>query len=362
MKKGVSGASPSTRMLGVLVGAMLAYPGAALAQPSSGIDVDAGGEPWSEGVSLDQRQQARQLFLEGNRFFKIPIFPRAIERYEAAVAIWPHPRFYFNLAVAQLNHGDDVAARQSFERSLAHGDGALGQEQHAEARRLRAEIEGRLGRVRVTCTTRGAAIAIDGKHALDCAGDGELLVWLGPGAHELGATKSGYLPVTQEIAISAGDITPVSIALITLGEAHDESRRWPVWIPWSVLGTGAAIIAVGAGVHSRAASNYSAHDDRFVMLDCIVEPDPISPGCPAEAIPPDLDDTLRRADRQQRLAVGLYVAGGALLAAGVALQVLNRARPLERGSRESSPAMAEIVPVLSRDFVGASARLHFGGM
>ncbi|HMG21017.1 MAG TPA: hypothetical protein VK607_06855, partial [Kofleriaceae bacterium] len=47
-------------------------------------------KPWNRGVPLADRQAARDLFLEGNRLFKIPLFARAAENYAAALRKWKH--------------------------------------------------------------------------------------------------------------------------------------------------------------------------------------------------------------------------------------------------------------------------------
>ena len=51
------------------------------------------------------------VFLEGNRLFKIPLFTRAAEKYIAAIEKWTHPALYFNLALTQLNLGQDLTGQ-----------------------------------------------------------------------------------------------------------------------------------------------------------------------------------------------------------------------------------------------------------
>src|SRR5258707_466030 len=75
-------------------------------------------KPWSQGVPLATRQAAQARFMKGNQLFMVPLFAQAVEQYIAALSQWKHPAFYFNLALAQLNLGQDVEARDNFEQAL----------------------------------------------------------------------------------------------------------------------------------------------------------------------------------------------------------------------------------------------------
>ena len=103
-----------------------------------------------------------ELRVEGNRLFKVPLFAKAAEQYTAAIGKWKHPAFYFNLAVAQLNLGQDVEARDSLEHALHYGEAALGADDFKEAQKQLRELEQLLGRIRITSSTEGAEITIDG--------------------------------------------------------------------------------------------------------------------------------------------------------------------------------------------------------
>ena len=342
----------STRIfVGVMVVGLSYGPAPARAQPASEpILVDDDGKPWSQGVSLETRQAARELFLEGNRRFRIPLFARAAEKYTAALARWKHPAFYFNLALAQLNLGQDVEARESLEHALQYGEEPLGAAQFLEARRQLQELERQLGWIRVTCRTRGAEVTLDGVRLF--TGPGSYRGRAKPQDHELAAKHPGYLSATRRVTVAAGRLQEVELKLLTRSEAADASRRWSVWKPWAVVAAGGAIAAAGGVVHAYAARSFEAYDARFQQLPCVTMPDREAPGCTEAQIGPALNARLKLARRQQAIAVGGYIAGGSLLAAGVVLLSLNRPRLGEQGAAGASARRVAIVPAMSGDTLG----------
>jgi hypothetical protein len=127
--------------------------------------VDDDGNAWNRGVPVVLRREARTLFLEGNRLFWIPLFARAAEHYSAALRKWKHPAFYFNLALAELNLGQQVEAREHFAQAVQHGAEPLGTERFQEAMKQRADLERQLGQIAISCSTAGAEVTLDGE---DC--------------------------------------------------------------------------------------------------------------------------------------------------------------------------------------------------
>ncbi|TMQ23258.1 MAG: hypothetical protein E6J90_10935 [Deltaproteobacteria bacterium] len=108
---------------------------------STNVSVQGDDKPWNRGVPLATREGARVVFLEGNRLFKVPLFAQAAEQYLAALTKWKHPAFYFNLAIAQLNLGQDLEARDSLEHALQHGAEPLGALEFQEAQKQLKEVE-----------------------------------------------------------------------------------------------------------------------------------------------------------------------------------------------------------------------------
>jgi tetratricopeptide (TPR) repeat protein len=307
---------------------------------------DESNKPWSQGVTNDERRTARQLFREGNRMFRLPLFAKAVELYTAALSKWKHPAFYFNLAIAQLNLGKEVEARENLQRALKYGDQGLAEEEFREAHKQLEALERQLGRIRVHSQTQGAEVSLDGVTLF--IGPGHYEGWIKAKDHQLTAKKSGYLSEARRVTVSAGALKSVELNLITLSEATDASRRWSVWKPWAVVVAGTAIAITGGGLHALASRSFNAYDAQLQDLECATpfgDP-PRVPGCAKESLLEEkgLNSKLKRAKWEQAFAMGSYVAGGSLIAAGIVLLYMNRPQLTEQENSNSSVRAISLFP------------------
>lgn len=331
--------SHTALVLTALIGSLTPSRAAHAQAASTAVAIDGDDRPWNRGVPVATRQAARELFLEGNRLFYIPLYTRAVEQYLAALGKWKHPVFYFNLALTQLHLGQDVAAHDSLMRAVQQGPEPLGSAKFDEARQQLAELEHHLARVRIRCDTPGAEITLDGDALFTAPGSHEL--WVKPAAHEITAKKPEYVTQVRRVTIAAGGVEVLELPLHRM----IEDRPWAAWKPWAVVGAGVAIAGAGGVLHALSARNFSAYDDGFRKLSCA------STGCSDAAVrmmDPHLPVLLDRGHLEQRLAVAGYVAGGALIATGAVLAYLNRPHLMEQGSA-SAPAVALVV---STDAIG----------
>lgn len=332
--------------LGVMV-ISLSYGHAPAHAQSPAAPLVTGGDdkPWNKGVSPETREAARTVFLEGNRLFRVPLFAQAAAQYTAALGKWKHPAFYFNLALAQLNLDQEIEAHDNLEHALRYGEEPLGAEQFAEAQKQLQQVEHQLGRIRITCQTKGAEVTLDGVTVF--TGPGSYQGWIKAKPHEITAKSPGYLPEAKRVTASPGTLQELELKLVTLSEAADSGRRWAVWKPWSVVAAGAAVAAAGGVLHTLAAKNFSDYDTRFQQQSCAN-----LGGCTKQEVSADLNAQLTRATRQQQLAVGSYIVGGSVIVAGVVLLYLNRPRLLEKEPTNSPTGSVAVVPMASTDALG----------
>lgn len=320
---------------------------AAVSDDAAAEEDDSGFEgvrPWSLSVPPEERKAARALFLEGNRLFRVPLFARAVGQYQAAIAKWRHPAFYFNLALAQINLDDNVAARESLERALVYGAEPLGAERFAEAQKQLKDLERTLGKIRISCQTKGAEVTLDGDTLF--VGPGHYENWIEPGDHEVTAKRSGYLSEARKVTVPQGMKQEVELRLITLNEASDKNRRWAVWKPWAVVAGGALVAVAGGFIHSRSSKNFENYDADFLRLPCASEA-----GCKEDQIPQSLHTRLDRAELQQKVAIGAYAAGGAILVTGAVLLYMNRPQTVEEAPRAGQITFAPDLSPSSLGFV-----------
>lgn len=331
-------------MFGVIVCGLIATRTTLHAQATDAPNI-AGSEdmPWNQSVTDATRTAAREAFLEGNRLFKIPLFSRAVEKYSEALDKWKHPAFYFNLALAQINLGQYLEARENLEQALKYGAEPLRADRFEEAKKQLVEVQRHLGRIRVSCPTPGAEITLDGVTLFTGPGNHE--AWVTAHAHEVTARRPEYATQARRVTVAPGARESVDLPLRKL----IEDRPWAVWKPWAVVGAGVGLAAASGALHALSAHDFKTYDSGFPKLSCA------NTGCTDQAIDqenPQLSSRLSRARLEQKIAVGGYIAGGAVIAAGVALLYLNRPHLLEREDANPNAAGVAMVPVVSADMLG----------
>lgn len=351
-----SGRTPAWTCMGLVLALMLAWFPAAHAQEAGEQSVPEAGDtaadvpgnmpgsaadkPWNHGVNIEQRKRARALFLEGNRLLQVPLFAQAADKYKQALALWPHPAFHYNLAIAQLNLVQPIDAYESLLQAMQYGPEALGASEHAQAQEYRQRLEQQLGRVGVACDEPGAEVTLDGQRLFTGPGRYEGVVL--PGEHQVVASRPGRIPETRQVVLSPGERTEIALVL-RMPDRVETTRYLPAWVPWVGVGVGAALLS-GGGYLDRQSSRSLAQFDATFDRQC-------PRGCtPGEV--PALATEVEEAEAQKRMALGLYIGGSLVLAGSAALLYLNRERVVRSKTR---PSALSLVPVLSPGAAGLAA-------
>jgi len=275
--------------------------------------------PWAIGVSEAEQKTAFELFDNGNREFAESHTAQALQSYREAIQHWDHPSIRYNIAVCLIDLNQPLEADENLERSLAFGESALPAAQYREALRYQKLLAAQLARIAITAQQPGMEITLDGKLLFTAPGsvDRKLL----PGEHEIVASSAGFSTRSRRLVLVAGKSTayhvdglePVSIPTL-------ESRRWPVWIPWSVLAAAGVAVAGGTWSYASASHNFDNYN-RVIASRCTQR-------CTPEMLAgfADLHRYEHRGDVEEVVAISLFVAGGVALATGVAGLVLNQPR------------------------------------
>jgi len=326
-----------------LIAGLCAAPAQLHAQPAD-MPVDApniaGAEnmPWNKGIPQDVRAAARDAVLEGNRLFKIPLFSRAVEKYAEALEKWKHPAFYSNLAIAQINLGQWLEAREDLELAMKYGPDPLRADRFEEARKQLVEVQRHLARIRVSCPTPGAEVTLDAAPLF--TGPGQRELWVTARPHEVTAKKADYTTQARRVAVAPG--AQESVELILRKPILEEPPKWKYW---TLVAAGVGVAAASGVLHGLSEHDFSTFDSRFAKLPCATM------GCKSDEIDAQLNSRLNRARLEQRIAVGGYIAGGALIATGAVL--LNIARPRLVEQEDAAPrGGVSLAPVVSSDMLG----------
>lgn len=294
---------------------------------ASGLPVAAEPQPrapqekaWEKGVTPEQKARADGLYAEGNALLRKKEYRGAAEKYKEALSHWNHPVIQYNLTLTLIELNQPLAAYESITQALRYGTEGLDIDEYTQAVNYEKLLDRQLAEITLRCdkTQAGAAVTLSGEKVLTCPGTSTRRLL--PGQHMVKATRPGYVDFADSVLLLPGKPELRVIRLYTDAELTRKTQRWPVWIPWTVVGLGVATGSFGLAIHSEAGDSFRSFDRTFAN-QCAA-------GCyDGNAAP--LMDQLHGARLQQQIAVGSYIAGSAILAAGVVMVYLNRPR-LER--------------------------------
>ncbi len=269
--------------------------------------------PWAEGVSPENQQKALKLFREGNALLKDSVFGQAAVKYREALEYWDHPAIHYNMVLALLNMDRPVEVLQHLEKAMAYGPDPIDPEKYEQAKNYKRLTESQLTHLIVRCELEGAVISMDGQELFIAPGQYEGFVR--PGPHSIVAKKEGYMNNEISPALVAGGKAEYDMVLILAADAVEYRRRWAVWKPWTVFGAGIVVAGVGAALHLSGRAAISDYDNQVNEAG-------------ASGVDIDkLESQKNSGLRNQKIGVAMYGVGGAAIAAGATLLVLNRARP-----------------------------------
>ena len=317
-----------------------ADPGNVMANP----DEVARPMPWADGVPPEKQERASMLYKEANKLVEITSVAAAVEKYRQALVYWDHPMIRYNLAVVLMEMERPIEAYEHIVAALRFGVPPLGPANHKRAMRDRRALQARLVSVVVRCARPGVEISLNGQMVLQGPGEKDLLIK--PGQHQLLAKGGGFATV-----ITSHPLWPDRHYDIAVDPEQAIKRRWTPLVPWTVLGTGLGLSAVGGLLHWRARQNFEDFD-RQIATRC---PD----GC--DEVPDDLTGAQSRAKTQNRAAGVLYVLGGGMAVTGAVLWFLNRPRKVDREAFEVGERAFDVAvaPIVSEDAIGLTAAGSF---
>ena len=318
---------------------------AADAQPAGG------SKPWAEGVSAEEQKIAGDLFAEGNALLKDSIFVKAAEKYREAITHWNHPAIQYNLALALVNLDQPIERYRALERAMAYEGAALEKDYYERAKSLMILTQKLLANVEFSCDVPGAVVAFNGKEVF--TGPGTWKELIPAGAHSLLVRADGYVTSNVDLKVVGGETFKESCQLFTEKDLLRTKQLMPTWVPYTIGGAGLAVIGGGVLLHLSAKNTFADYD---AGVKTCAASDPTG-GC---TMPPaGLFDLKSSAKNKQAIAIGAYAVGGAALAAGVTLLVLNRPQTYRVDAKEVEDDGVSLTPVVTPTMTGFAAAGHF---
>lgn len=266
-----------------------------------------GREPaWARNVPVKQQQAAAELLEVGNRLLTDSAFMEAEKKYSEALKLWNHPALHYNLALALLNLDRPAEVYEHMVASTLYGEAPLGADRFRHARKYIERMEQEYAWVKLACDPSAAVtLKLEGQHLpVTCARFERLLR---PGAYTVSSSQDGYPLPDTELTLAAGQKVGYRLEIET-------QRRWAAWKPWAVLGAGVAVAAGGRWIHLKSRDDFRAFDAEIERRK--------------GAVPePELAATHTRAKTLQKVAVGSYALGSAVVVTSMALLYANRPQP-----------------------------------
>ena len=274
-----------------------------------------GTAPWSQGVSEEQKAQAKQLLDAGNLLLVQNKNVEALDKYAAAVAVWDHPAIRFNMVRCLIQLGRELEAYDNLELALKYGAAPLEDEIYNEAQRYQKLLRMRVGNIKVTCAQEGVKLAIDGQPLAVCPAQESRRLLAGP--HQVVGSKSGLLPKTLDIVVIGGEEQGIDVKLDPLTANAKIVHRWPNYVPWTVFVGGFAVGAIG-GVTLLFANNQMRQYDQIVSDRCTGR-------CTEDELAP-YKHYKDNAHLESTIGMTTVVLGTAAVATGAVMIYLNRGR------------------------------------
>ena len=307
-----------------------------------------------KNVSAKDEQCALASFHQGNDLLNNGLFPQSVARYREALRCWDHPAIHYNLALALINLDQPIEVYDQLNEAIKYGSDPVGQDKFDHAKEYLKLVAGQLADVEVSCDKPGAKVALDGKEVFVAPGSHKAKVRVGK--HTFYGEKQGYNARVTAPFIGSGETFRIELKLYTAEELTRYNRKWnTTWMPYAVIGGGAALALAGGLFELSAQSSYK--DFNTAVANCNMP----TMGCPVSK--PGLLDMRNSGDTKRTVGYVGYGIGGAAIITGAVLAVLNRRQPYqirpEDLDEENDKHSVAIAPIVSPGLTGAAVQGHF---
>lgn len=306
------------------------------------------------------RDAARAAFQSGVESYSARRFAEALESFQAAYRIAPHPSVRVNMANCYEGLGRPVEALNHFERFLIEAENPA-PAQEREVRAAIARLQQQVGEVFFDIEPEGTTVTIDDETTLTAPIlDG---IKLSAGTHTIRATRPGHTPYEERIEIEGGARRELPIYLeaaalssdvgasevITEPTEEEEGGGVRLTTPVLIAGGATAVLGVSAlivglmAIGSNSSFDEAVEDSNNPMLTRAERAEARQRGLDAEA------KANGRALVADILGVGALVAGGATVVFLL----------LSRNSDDEDVARTTLSPTVSPERVGLQLQGSF---
>lgn len=292
-------------------------------------------------------ERARQWAQKAHILHKDAQYREAGDSYREAIAHWNRPRYHLKAGIAYMSAMRVMDAHAHIAEALRCGEDVLSRSDLDVARtrmqRLKKHV---LAEIEVQVSEPGTRVLIDNQPWFE--GIGARTRTVRNGQHLLTVEKPGYVKVLEPVTLESGQRAIVRPRLLSDQEATIVTRRWQIWLPWTTVGAGLTVGALGLGFRARAMRNMGAYQRTISGL------------CPQKCTAAEQAPYAPQRQRAIRMNVAGWTTlsvGGAVVVTGLIMAFLNREQFSPHP--DAGTADVEIVPLLVNDTVGVAASGRF---
>lgn len=161
-------------------------------------------------AAQDEKARARVLFNQGVSQFEAGEHRAALQSFESAYRLAPHPAVRVNMANCFEQLGRFVEAKFNYERFLEESGESVSSEQRAEVEATLARLSTQIGTLVVSAEPANALLRVDGQIPKRMPSGA---VQLPIGRYEIELSATGFFEAQRTILIEGQKETHVSIAL-----------------------------------------------------------------------------------------------------------------------------------------------------
>jgi hypothetical protein len=169
--------------------------------------------PTTAAVTPEDREAYERLRLEGKACYRQRDYRCALDRFRKAQAQMPTPQMRFNIASAQDKLGLAVLAAREYQAYLRQAESVPVKVRGHITQRM-AELDGKIGRIRLTARPAEAALSLNGTpqpREPGRPGTWDLIVE--PGTHQLDLSCAGYRPSSLTVTLLPGELKRAVVTL-----------------------------------------------------------------------------------------------------------------------------------------------------
>ena len=294
-------------------------------------------------ASAQDTKKARELFAAAQGLYQQKRFAEAIEKFEAAYAVKPHPVIHYNIGRCYEELGKTGPAVKSYKTYLRLAPEAKDRNQVADTiasleRKLRDQG---LQQLTVVVEPPEATVEVDAK----AVGPSPATVEVTIGTHHVVASLDGYEPFDRSISVTPGQASELNVSLVkrepkpAAADAPLAARSQPepstssqgnTVVPaaseraslarkrlWTYVVGGVAVAGLGTGIG--------------LWLGASAEAATYTGGATINGVPhqpwPTQEEGMKHYNASMNLATGAFVAYGIAAAAAITAVVLYFLEP-----------------------------------